>query len=909
MLSNHSIMEERYMSARYHDKVVANAVIGTTESEAWAIGKRDGVDVTTTDPVYKNNSKYYASQAGVAATNAASSASTASSKASAASTSATNAASSASTASSKASAASASATNATNSATAAKTSETNAANSAKAASDSATGAASSATAAKTSETNAANSAKAAASSALAAKTSETSAASSASTASSKATAAAASQTAAKTSETNAASSASTASSKATAASTSATNAKTSEKNAKASEDNAADILEQCKAIVSGVTGALIPKGTIKFVSLPAVADAQTGWLYNISDAFTTTASFEEGAGIKVAAGSNVYMTANNKWDVLVGAAVVGVKGNAEGTYRTGQVNLTPANLGAMTSVDPVGTGSFSMNRKAGSEVGHKSFAEGYDCEASESSSHAEGGMTKASGVSSHAEGQETVASGEASHAEGYDCTASNVRAHAEGESTVASGVNSHAEGTLTKATAEASHAEGILTKATAEASHTAGVGTTANYAHQFVVGQYNKNKEDSLFEVGNGIDSEESMSNAFRVTKTGEAIAQTALGIGDTNMTESQLRNLLVADGVSRFDGIVRFIGSPATDNSQVYNEANVVAVVMNPATDNKIRAGYGFHNARINGLFLYLDIDGYLKMLDTATCVVPKGNRVYAIGWKESETSNSRPQLLVDGTTWVEIPTYNEISTLLMQSPTPFNHFHEFNSADKYADPTNYRYLLYNSGDSNFAGIGFDSNGNMLFRTGTSSASNVFKMLAADGVFVSKCVQAGNVYMNGNAINTTNNKLLQLISSGAYVLVTAPQGLKVMLADASTWGPVYASAFTQQSSKKYKQNIVDMAEDDANKLLQLRPVQYDYINELDGTGCYGLIAEEVDEVMSYPVVYDADGNPNGIDYSKFAPYLIKKVQMQEAEIDRLKKHTADLEERLKKLEDMMMNK
>ena len=51
------------MSARYHDKVIANAVIGTTESEAWAVGKRDGVDVVASDPVYHNNSKYYASLA------------------------------------------------------------------------------------------------------------------------------------------------------------------------------------------------------------------------------------------------------------------------------------------------------------------------------------------------------------------------------------------------------------------------------------------------------------------------------------------------------------------------------------------------------------------------------------------------------------------------------------------------------------------------------------------------------------------------------------------------------------------------------------------------------------------------------------------------------------------------------
>ena len=74
-------------------------------SEAWAVGKRGGVDVPSTDDTYHNNSKYYsqqaassASTASTAATNAANSASTASTKASEASASATNAANSAATA-------------------------------------------------------------------------------------------------------------------------------------------------------------------------------------------------------------------------------------------------------------------------------------------------------------------------------------------------------------------------------------------------------------------------------------------------------------------------------------------------------------------------------------------------------------------------------------------------------------------------------------------------------------------------------------------------------------------------------------------------------------------------------------------------------------------------------------------
>lgn len=41
------------------------------DSEAWAVGKRDGSDVPDTDPTYENNSKYYAAQAKISEENAA----------------------------------------------------------------------------------------------------------------------------------------------------------------------------------------------------------------------------------------------------------------------------------------------------------------------------------------------------------------------------------------------------------------------------------------------------------------------------------------------------------------------------------------------------------------------------------------------------------------------------------------------------------------------------------------------------------------------------------------------------------------------------------------------------------------------------------------------------------------------
>lgn len=102
---------------------------------------------------------------------------------------------------------------------------------------------------------------------------------------------------------------------------------------------------QAEAIAEGFAGTLIPMGTVAFANLPAVADALSGWMYNISDEFTTTSDFMEGSGYVIPAGSNVYMTAQGKWDILAGSPVTGVKGDSESVYRRGNVNITKANIG------------------------------------------------------------------------------------------------------------------------------------------------------------------------------------------------------------------------------------------------------------------------------------------------------------------------------------------------------------------------------------------------------------------------------------------------------------------------------------------------------------------------------------------------------------------------------------
>ena len=335
----------------------------------------------------------------------ASSASTASTKASEASTSATNAANSAnsasasaSTAASKASSASSSATTATTKANEASASATSAATSETNAKTSETNSKASETAAKTSETNAKASEIAAASSASTAttkaseaSTSATNAANSANSASASASTAASKASSASSSATTATTKANEASASATSAATSATNAKTSENNAQAyamgATNSAKYYYEQSKAISESFSGALRPMGTVAFASLPTLASASEGDMYNVSNQFTTTADFKEGSGFIIPAGANVYKTSDGKWDILAGTPVTGVKGNKETTYRRGNVNITPENIGlgnvgdfkAVSTVASQGlTDTEKANARANIGAGTSSFSGSYN---------------------------------------------------------------------------------------------------------------------------------------------------------------------------------------------------------------------------------------------------------------------------------------------------------------------------------------------------------------------------------------------------------------------------------------------------------------------------------------------------------------------------------------------------
>ena len=58
---------------------------------------------------------------------------------------------------------------------------------------------------------------------------------------------------------------------------------------------------------AAVSSVYRPGGSVAFANLPALAEANVGKVVNVTDAFTTTADFVEGAGKSYPAGTNVVV--------------------------------------------------------------------------------------------------------------------------------------------------------------------------------------------------------------------------------------------------------------------------------------------------------------------------------------------------------------------------------------------------------------------------------------------------------------------------------------------------------------------------------------------------------------------------------------------------------------------------
>lgn len=114
-----------------------------------------------------------------------------------------------------------------------------------------------------------------------------------------------------------------------------------------------DPYAQISDVESAVVGALKPKGSVAFASLPALTSANLNSMYNVTDAFTTTADFVEGAGKSYPAGTNVAIinTGTDASPVYKYDAMTGVIDMSGYWSKAELVDITTAEIDAIIDGD------------------------------------------------------------------------------------------------------------------------------------------------------------------------------------------------------------------------------------------------------------------------------------------------------------------------------------------------------------------------------------------------------------------------------------------------------------------------------------------------------------------------------------------------------------------------------
>jgi hypothetical protein len=122
-----------------------------------------------------------------------------------------------------------------------------------------------------------------------------------------------------------------------------------------------------------------------------------------------------------------------------------------------------------------------------------------------------------------------------------------------------------------------------------------------------------------------------------------------------------------------------------------------------------------------------------------------------------------------------------------------------------------------------------------------------------------------------GNVIISAPDSGVAFNSIATFGQAVGGSGTAVFVDNAGNFG-------TSVSSRRFKENILDM-NSDSSDIFRLRPVTFDYIDDTRLHRQYGLIAEEVNEVMPELVSFDKDGLVQTVKYHDLVPMLLNEIQ------------------------------
>lgn len=218
--------------------------------------------------------------------------------------------------------------------------------------------------------------------------------------------------------------------------------------------------------------------------------------------------------------------------------------------------------------------------------------------------------------------------------------------------------------------------------------------------------------------------------------------------------------------------------------------------------------------------------------------------------------------------------------------------------------------------GASALAGVATNSADNVAVGTGSMSASGCqspFNVAIGSGSLnaLTSFSQQLNIaigYLSGSALATgAESKNILIGTHGVtgdstttrigYVNGTAPtqtacfiDGIDgVVVTGAAVLVATGGQLGVAASSKRFKENINDMGSS-SDILMSLRPVTFNYKKDTSKAKSFGLIAEEVNELMPELVQLDKEGVPFTVKYNELPAMLLNEIQKLNKRIEELER-------------------
>jgi trimeric autotransporter adhesin len=204
-----------------------------------------------------------------------------------------------------------------------------------------------------------------------------------------------------------------------------------------------------------------------------------------------------------------------------------------------------------------------------------------------------------------------------------------------------------------------------------------------------------------------------------------------------------------------------------------------------------------------------------------------------------------------------------------------------EYNTTGNNNNAVGYGAMLHNTTGSDNSAQGYES-------LGSNTTGNLNIAIGYKAGF-SQTSGSQNIYLGNTGVAAESHVIR--IGSSSGVSIQNAAFIAGISGNVQTGGTVVVTASGQlgvaSSSRRYKQDIEPLG-DVSERLLSLRPVRFRYIKP-DEQGempvQFGLIAEEVADVLPEVVYRNAEGKVEGVRYDELTPMLLSLAQQQQKQI------------------------